>query len=352
MKDILHILPYNADHLSLQLIREFNQDFDITGVNHEFILYGIRDDDKDEKYNKLEKSLSKSFKYVETENALFQYLKHNNCNSILIHGDSFPCIKQAVKSNKRVNWICWGYIPKKGNKFLLSNISFSLRKRIYQKLNTIVCLLSSDKKELEQLYGGTNSIVLPYSGTKYLGVLDKYCTGKQNHKPLNVYIGNSGHNYQSYLDMLPLLTKYKGLIKVHVMFQYPDWPEKKEVVRKLGYELFGEDFVLDETLMDIETYRFYMSQCDVYICGDKSQTGLGAIHFCLYVGTKVFITGNNLEWEKELGATVFDVDDIRDMSFSAFSRNLFPDEKEHNRNVMVGLWDQRANWIDFLKNKC
>lgn len=352
MKNILHFAPYSSIHLTLQLIREFFYDFNITGVSHEFVLYGSRDEDKDAKYNKLEKDLSISLNYVVSEKDISLFLKDKKNYSILIHGDSFPCIKQSVKANNRVSWICWGYIPPKGNKLLLSNISLFLRRRVYKKLKNVVCLLSGDKKELFRLYRLTNLMVLPYSGTKYIEVIDKYNINKSNHKPLNVYIGNSGNNYQSYLDVLPLLSKYKGYIKVHVMFQYPDWPEKKGFVRELGNEIFGDDFVLDETLMDVETYRDYMSQCDVYICGDKSQTGLGAIHFSLSVGTKVFLTGKNLEWEKELGAIVFDVDDLNNMSFTAFSRNLLPEEKVHNRNTVIDLWDQKANWIDFLKNKC
>lgn len=345
-------MPYGSSHQSLQLIREFKQDFNISGVSHEFVLYGLRDDDKDAKYDKLEKDLSISLNYFDSEKALSLYLKGKKGYSILIHGDSFPCIKQAVGTKNRVSWICWGYIPPKGDKFLLSDISFFLRKRIYHKLKNIVCLLSGDKKELLHLYKLKNLMLLQYCGTKNLEELDKIRVEKHNHQPLNVYIGNSGHNYQSYLELLPLLAKYKGLIKVHVMFQYPDWPDKKELVRNKGYEIFGEDFVLDETLLDLETYHNYMSQCDIYICGDKSQTGLGALHFSLFVGTKVFITGNNLEWEKELGAIVFDIENIKNMSFAAFSRELLHEEKEHNRNVMINLWDQRDNWIDFLKNKC
>lgn len=352
MKKILHILPYSSAHQSLQLIREFNQDFIIPGVSYEYVLYGLRDGDKDAKYENLEKELSISLDYIESEKDLSIYLKKKNDYSILIHGDSFPCIKQSVRASNRVSWICWGYIPPKGDKFLLSDISFFLRKRIYQKLTNVVCLLSGDKKELSRLYKLNNLMLLQYCGTKNLEEFDIFREDKHNHQPLNVYIGNSGNNYQSYLEMLPLLAKYKGLIKVHAMFQYPDWPDKKDLVRNKGCEIFGDDFVLDETLMDIETYHNYMSQCDIYICGDRSQTGLGALHFSLFVGTKVFITGNNLEWEKELGAIIFDVENIMNMSFAAFSRELLPEEKEHNRNVMINLWDQRDNWIDFLKNKC
>lgn len=352
MKDILHIMPYDSAHLTLQLIRVFVRDYYIPGISHTFILYGIRNGDNDAKYGILEKELSVSFKYIESERALSLFLKNKNNFSILIHGDSFPCIKQSVRTNRNVNWICWGYIPQKGNKFLLSDISFFLRKNTYQRLRNIVCLLSGDKKDLFLLYKLTNLMVLPYSGTNNDVKWEKYRLGKHIHNPLIVYIGNSGNVYQSYLDILPQLAKYKGSIKVHLMFQYPDWPEKKELVRALGLKIFGDDFVLDETIMDMETYRAYMSQCDVYICGDKSQTGLGAIQFSLYVGTKVFITGKNLEWKKELGAIVFDVEDIRNMSFAAFSRELLAEEKDHNKNVMIDLWDQRDNWIDFLKNKC
>lgn len=345
-------MSYDSVHLTLQLIRDLKQDFNISGISHDFALFGCRNNDKDAKYEELEKELSIGLYYIETEKALSMFLKNKKHYSILIHGDSYTCIKQAVRANNHVSWVCWGYIPKKGKKFILSGISFLLRKHVYKRLKNIVCLLSSDKKELWNNYNLSNLIVLPYWGNNNYDELNKFIDTKYSHKPLNVYVGNSGHNYQSYLKILPLLVKYKGLIKVHVMFQYPDWPEKKELVKKVGCELFGEDFVLDETMMEIENYRDYMSQCDVYICGDKSQTGLGAIHFSLYIGTKVFITGNNLEWEKMLGAYVFDVDDIRNMSFSSFSRELLPVERDHNKDVMVNLWNQNDNWIDFFKNKC
>ena len=345
-------MPYDSSHLTLNIIRELNSDYNISDVSHRFLMYGIRDADTDDKYGKLENELSISLNYIESEKALSSYLKDKSNYTILIHGDMFPCIKQSVRTNSSVSWICWGYIPPKGHKFLLSNISFFLRKKVYRKLRNVVCLLSSDKKEFARIYNLTNIMVLPYWGPKGYDVLDKYSIEKHNHKPLNVYLGNSGYNYQSYMDILVKLAKYKGLIKVHVMFQYPDWPDEKELVRKKGLEIFGDDFVLDETMMDIDTYRYYMAQCDVYICGDQSQTGLGAIHLSLYIGTKVFITGNNLDWEKELGSIVFDVDNINNMNFNSFSRELLFDEKEHNKNVVIKLWDQKDNWIDFLLNKC
>lgn len=142
MKNILHIMLYNSIHITLPLIRDFCQIFDIPGVSHGFILYGSRDEEKDAKYDKLEKDFSICLNYIESEMALSIYLKGKDNYSILIHGDSFPCIKRSVRANNRVSWICWGYIPQKGSIFFLSDISFILRKLIYKRLKTsFVCCL-------------------------------------------------------------------------------------------------------------------------------------------------------------------------------------------------------------------
>lgn len=345
-------MPYSATHLTIPIIREFNNEFAGIGLLQEYVLFGKRDGLKQSKYDAFENEISTHFTYEETEKQLSFFLKKKKQDSIIVHGDSYPCIRQAAESKTRANWICWGYVPPKGYKWIVSNISFFIRKKTYNRLNNIVCLLLGDKNELEKIYDLKNAMVLPYMGIKDTNILDPYIKANSNRKQRIVYVGNSGHNYQSYLNILPILSKYKGQIKVHVMFQYPNWPDKKELVNNLGRELFGDDFVIDETLMDIHSYRTYMSDCDIYICNDMSQTGLGAIHFCAYVGKKIYIAGKNLEWEKELGVNVFNTDDIKDMSFESFSRELTVQEKEYNKEEMKRLWDQKDNWIEFLLNKC
>lgn len=68
----------------------------------------------------------------------------------------------------------------------------------------------------------------------------------------------------------------------------------------------------------------------IYINSAESQTGLGAINFSMWSGSKIFLTGDLLKYYRELGYVVSDVNSISSMSFDNFSSKMETNEAQHN----------------------
>ena len=189
--------------------------------------------------------------------------------------------------------------------------------------------------------------------------LDLFCKHLSSQGSVNsdkpvVLLGNSQYWIRSYIDMLQVLSPYKGRIKVQCMLNYPF--EKKESyfeLISLGKSLFGDDFKTNEEYyLDRKDYINYMNSCDIYVCAVKKQTGLGAISTCLLLGKRIYITGNNLEWvRQEYNSIVFPVEDINEkLSIEAFVKPLTREEKDHNyRNRVKCKKNNREKWHGFLR---
>ena len=95
-----------------------------------------------------------------------------------------------------------------------------------------------------------------------------------------------------------------------------------------------------------------MNKCDIYICGNEEQTGLGAINVCLQLGKKIFINGKNLKWIKgNYKAVVFDTEEIKNgLSWELFSKGLSMEEKKYNlSSVRNHRRIAYEGWKEYLK---
>ena len=89
----------------------------------------------------------------------------------------------------------------------------------------------------------------------------------------------------------------------------------------------------------------------IYICGVKTQTGLGAINRSLRAGLKVYLTGYNLEWIRSRGYIVFDYDDIEHMMLEEFLEPLTLKEQQYNFDNSINLAKQGIkDWDLFYRD--
>lgn len=347
-KTIINILPARSPHLTYPIADIFyNKLSDSKALNHKFVIFGNCDVTD---YSKLKSVIKNDVILISSYEDILSIIIRNKNNSIIVHGDLIKLILLLVIISNKVNWICWGSNTKT-NKSLLSRLAYPIKWIMMHRLSSIITLMEDDMKELVKTYNLKNVKVMPYPRTEEAYYNDLKHFNKPLNSPLRVLVGNSGHNFESYLELLPSLARFRDRIEVHCMFQYPNYEEKKNKLKEFGQKLFGENFHIDDKMMEREPYYDYMASYDIYICHSDVQTGLGAIYNSLFFGKKIYLNGKNLSWCQSLGYVVFDSKTLNAIEFDDFSEDITVNEKLHNRNTLLKFREDKADkWKLYLSN--
>lgn len=342
---ILHVFTANRYQLVPAISKGFVTVFK-NDAEQVLLLYGNKHFDK-QKYVDL-------FNEVGFNNYIFcvstvEYVKimrRYRKSSILFHAGSYHWFMYAwLLGCRKINWVCWGSGASSG-KGLRPRLSFLYKQFLYHRFNSIVTLMEADRKTIiddfrvSPLKIETISYMSMGDGKNEYDLLKEelMLQNLSNPKPV-VLVGNNPSCISGYLDLLPRLKHFAGMIIVKCMLNYSlVKDEKYESLIKLGESYFGDDFVSsEEYYSDKGDYIRYMNECDIYVCPVHRQSGLGAVNTCLGLGKKIFIAGKNLEWIKDTyGALVFNADDINgSMSFSAFSNPLSKSDKKNNYDSVI-----------------
>lgn len=293
---------------------------------------------------------------------LIKLLIRFRSNTILFHAGNYSWHLTALLIGcKNVNWICWGGGTSISNSWR-SQCGAKLKKIMFNRYQSIVTLMEPERQELIRYFGvepkkvrTISYIVTAENETEF----DLYCKQLANQESTNinkpvVLLGNSHIWLNSYINFLPKLAQYRGKIKVQCMLNYPF--EKGDAYNKLvilGKSLFGDDFKTNENFYsEIKDYINYMNGCDIYMCAVEKQTGLGAISYCLKLGKKIYISGNNLEWvRQEYKSIVFPLEVVNEkLSFDEFVRPLSADEKKLNYQSQIDSNEiNREKWHTYIK---
>lgn len=345
---IINILPAQSPHLVIPIAKGFSKRIpDDKSYYHKFIIFGKTDKIL---YTQIQSELKDSIYLISSYKELLAIIFKLRNNPVMVHGDLIKTILLLVFISNKVNWICWGSNTKT-NKSLLSRLAYPIKWIMMHRLSSIITLMEDDMKELVKTYNLKNVKVMPYPRTEEAYYNDLKHFNKPQNLPLRVLVGNSGHNFESYLELLPSLARFRDRIEVHCMFQYPNYEEKKNKLKEFGQKLFGENFHIDDKMMEREPYYDYMASYDIYICHSDVQTGLGAIYNSLFFGKKIYLNGKNLSWCQSLGYVVFDSKTLNAIEFDDFSEDITVNEKLHNRNTLLKFREDKADkWKLYLSN--
>lgn len=335
-KQVIHIFNARNYHLAPDIIESFIMNIEL---KHFFILIA----DKGQNinwtiyYNLFEKYNFENFVF---SRSLSELKKNDDIRKdafIVMHGDSFKrMLFFYLRGFSNFHWVCWGS-GLKNNKTLKSFVSKFVKEKIYKRFKSIVLLNQQDEIELVKRYEIKNTSILTYPMKLYEMDYFKKERIQIERKGLgnSVYLGNNPACINSYLTLIEELKKYKNLIRVNCMLNYEYVKNSKyfSLIEK-GKSNFESNFKANTKFYDLKDYPTYMDQCDIYICGEKRQTGLAAIYTTLKLGKKLFLDGNNYDFIKSLGCKVFKVSEIGEMLLLEFLQPLEVKEKEQNFDII------------------
>lgn len=347
---IVHIFTANRYHLVPQIIKGFLKNFPKGG--HHYLLIG----DKTSNFNIYQKIFNEydydEYTYLKSFGQLIREFNRFKDHKIILHAGPYYWMLYLILRSKDVNWVCWG----SGAKINLNFKSWfftPLKIFLYRKFHSVGALMIQDTDTLKYDFGldvvhtlsyFDISDVFPYSEKKL--TLDLSISN-------TIYVGNNSSCLDSYFIIIKKLARFNESLNVLCMANYSfKETEKSNNLKKLGHEIFGNNFTLDTTFYTLEDYYDYMNKCDIYICGVEKQTGLGAIYTALRLGKKVFLSGKNFEWIKTLGCHIYHVNDIEKMNIANFKSHLTIEQKLENYKLITQFLSPeiiKNKWIAFFE---
>ena len=354
---IIHIFKLTTFHLNKTLIKAMHKvSSNISEISPYFLIYGSFNEMEVRKHIELFKqSRITNYDFAYNPKMLYQFAIKNRQHSFLLHGTTYACMCILAFAGVKLNWVCWGAGASINKRNWKSILFTPIKILIYHRFYNITTLMVGDKITLEHDYWLKGVEVLPYYPYTTVHFKDRLIMLNKTdmHKTkLAVLLGNSANCIDSYYELFDKLSRFKGLITINCMMQYPQIDKRTlSDLRNRGEEIFGKDsFFCDTEMLETEAYFAYMSKFDIYVCGRLGQSGLGAANTSIILGKKVFLTGKNLQWMRSRGLFVYDLNDIENGSDSDFFTLLTEEQKKFNfESQFAGIEEIMDRWIQYLQ---
>ena len=334
-KYIYHVFPLTAKYLTLDITEQFVK---FLPSNHFFYIVDVVEYDAlFKEYTDFFDELNfKNYKFSNSINCIFNDNIGKN-ETIILHGDNYNWkIQLLLKKYKSVKWVCWGSAINLPVGFK-NKFTFLFKKYIYQKLHTIIALTDKDKEIIEKVYKCKNVKQIQYvSNLNTNNFFTLEDIKERKNKLTTIYLGNNVSCLPTYPLLLELISKFKNEIqRVICMLNYNlDKNDQYLSLLHKGNTIFGNKFATDEKLYTLSEYKSYMDKCDIYICNETTQTGLGAIYTTLRLGKKIYLNGNNYSFIKQLGCNIYHVNEIENCNEIDFLNDISYENKLLNFKII------------------
>ncbi len=296
--------------------------------------------------------------YFPWEFDLFAYLLKIKNSPIIIHAEGsvvFGFIFSFFKSKKKY-LVIWGSVYNSKN---YSFLYFKLRKAIYNSYKQIICLMPEDCIVFKENFNYLNGVFIPYGANDELReILQKDLiiysdTLSKPNQSANILLGNNGNCIDYYFIDLKRFETFAPFIEsIDCMMNYGSSTEKNGFLLNFGKGLYAEKFHIHTQVLPMVDYLNFIKKFDIYFSSREDQSGLGAIYMVILCGMKVFLTGSNLNFLRNLGIIVFDVSEFDFFSHTDLLEPLSNEIIQNNRKVIISLLDHSslmAKWEEFYK---
>lgn len=348
---IIHLFSVNRQHLDPRIATSFAKEIKI---NQEFYFLGSIDSTGKDIYDGLMSEFSDKIHYLNSSFKLYQLLVENRHNRIVIHGLSYTTLAiVALSKHPNVYWVCWG----SGcsiNDSIKSKLSKHIKRWIYNHFECLITLMSPDQLSLENdIKVKSKTCTLPYFIKDKQDLFPFRLDDLLNNKNVTakVLLGNNPSSIDSYYLATKALSHLAPDLYITCMMNYSYTEGHKELaLLELGRKLHNDNFQFSTEFYNILDYFYYMNNYDIYICAVEYQTGLGALNTMLKLGKKIYLTGKNLKWARQMSAIVFDYNDLFNITKDSFLKPLTKDERIHNYNLIVNneTNSTKCKWYDLL----
>lgn len=170
-----------------------------------------------------------------------------------------------------------------------------------------------------------------------------------NNECCKVILGNSAtrtNQHRKALDFLEHLKDEK--LEVYCPLSYGNLNYRRRVIR-YGKKKLGDKFIPIINFQPRNQYMNFLDTIDIGIYNNNRQQALGNINTMLLKGKKVYMRPDISMWKyyKKLGIKIFDINELKDISYDEFKdisvydqeiNNKLVQEKIYNLKVMMEKW--------------
>ena len=356
---IVHLFP--CEKFTSDYINTINKYFDTE--KHYFVIYGNKKDYRLDIH--FIKNVIFVHKLAMLDSKVSCILK--KANKIITHSLNDEVINMFYFRVDLINklYIClWGFeiysmLEKKGILRKLKSIPMHIKKvKVLKNAKGIITLLDGDYKVL-------NNII----HTKGKSFTTCYCTDDLSQKeedqidlkktvdPYCILIGNSATSTNNHKEIFYNLAKYKNEnLIIYVPLSYGD-PAYRDIIVKLGKELFGDKFVPLTKFINIKDYRKLLAKCSVALFNNNRQQAMGNINLLTKFEAKIYLRDDTVMWEEFVRIRKYKYFNIKEVGSISFNNFIMYDDKDRiiNRDIiqfytstkrMVDLWTKVFNFND------
>ena len=264
------------------------------------------------------------------------YLKHiTEEDRLIIHGElsyySESLLTYISKNVKHYDWFCHG------STYL---ICLPKNQNFIRNVRKIICLMQPDEEFVKKECPQTKTQVLSYMVIKQSVMVN-------DTKSRKILLGNNSYRIDEYKKLFPILQSLNAPVTFMIPYGYIQ--EKVESFKKdASRALSNVEYWTD--VVSYEEYKKRIAAYKVYMCPAIGQSGLGAINACFFAGVKVYIAGNNYEFEKQNGYIVNNISELQNQTIEEILQYDETD-RQYNMELVQKLYDeteQSKNWHNYL----
>lgn len=284
------------------------------------------------------------------------YLEKNKCRAILKVNKSIPIIwglfgvefyyskfyrKKLFLKRTKNYLVLSGYSLRVSlirMVYKMSNLihgEFNLLEKAFQRINYCATPISEEVELINSSIPHSNIKHLPFCYT-VLDFIFKDRTDEYKKLGNSIFVGNSNEPGGNHLEVFFLLDKFRLTErKIVVPLSYQKFNSYKAHLKRIGYKLFNNRFMPIDTFMSRDEYiENVLEPCNIAIFNHQRQRALGNIILSLWIGSKVFLSENNLIYVylKRLGIKVYSVE--KDLISENVVEGLSLDDRKLNREIL------------------
>lgn len=291
---------------------------------------------------------------------------------VILHSISYfhSLLVNRAKNTDKFVWFFWGgeFYNNPEVSFKFSMIGEKTRKKLLGR-NKMISFLSDSKNKLNNLFDSKkstwNSISKAAKKINKIGILhyeDVEMLKNYNYVKIdvehieftyypieftfknnqdielgnNILVGNSATPTNNHFEVFELLSKFsleERKIITPLSYGNKVYAEK---VKRLGDNMFKDNFFPITEFMTLEKYNKVIQQCGVVIINTYRQQAVGNILSMLWMGAKIYLDNKNTFYKylKRKGFFIYSInDDFKIENFKVLV-SLTKEEKTHNKQIL------------------